>query len=243
MASAALMRRSKKACGKQHVLRIKKAYRKDTRAVLKRASHEWPRQKVISNCKQDMYVCYITTSLNMTTWGSNGWYYGPCCFSVFFNSTFASRFQKYLYKRHVCALIHHVLMILSRRWPGPPQCDSTIGVFPRFRAKLPRDLATRIHNTAFCQTRIEYSVKESTKKPVQFWTFRGHPRCVVCEGPDLRHWYYIGFVWWRRRKIILVFCEKLHDVRRSTRFGSHCIILKTVCSDFTVAVLCDRIDM
>jgi hypothetical protein len=40
MAGAAPMRTSVKACGKQHVLRIKKADRKDTRAVLKRACYE-----------------------------------------------------------------------------------------------------------------------------------------------------------------------------------------------------------
>ena len=139
-----------KACGKQHALRIKKAYRKATRAVLKRACHEWPTQKVISNCSR--IRTYVTSQLplNMTTWGSNGWYYGPCCFNIFF-----TRFP--VVSWNIC------IKVMCLPWSTmiydtcctdcwfPPQHDSICDFSPWFLAKLRRDLATRIHNTAFCQ--------------------------------------------------------------------------------------------
>lgn len=153
MASAALMRTSKKACGKKHVPGMKKAYRKATRAVLKRACYEWPTQKVISNCKQDSTYVTSQLALNMTTWGSNGWYYGPCCFNIFCTQRLLS--VSWNICREVMCLswctIFYTCCAVDR---VPPQRDSIIGVSPRFVAKLPRDFATRIPNTALCQNRI-----------------------------------------------------------------------------------------
>ena len=146
MVSAAPMRTSMKACGKQHALRIKKAYRKATRAVLKGACHEWSTQKVILNCKHDTYVT-SQLPLNMTTWGSNGWYCGPCCFKIFFTQRLPA------VSRSICIKV----MCLSWYTMFYDTCcadfwfrlrhNSTIGFSPWFVAKLPRDLSTRIRNT------------------------------------------------------------------------------------------------
>jgi len=142
MASAAIMRTSKKACGKKHVLRMKKAYRNATRAVLKRACYEWPTQKVISNCKQDSTYVTSQLPLNMTTWGSNGWYYGPCCFNIFCTQRLPAVSWNICIK--VMCLSWYTIFYDTCCADDrvPPRRDSIIGVSPRFVTKLPRDFAT-----------------------------------------------------------------------------------------------------
>lgn len=143
MASAALMRTSKKACGKKHVLRIKKAYRKATRAVLKRACHEWPTQKVISKCKQDSTYVTSQLPLNMTTWGSNGWYYDPCCFNFFFFTQCLPAVSWNICISHVSVLIHHFLWYLLRRWPCPPTARLDNGRLPANRSEITSRFRTK----------------------------------------------------------------------------------------------------